>query len=211
MSIAQKIKLLREQKGLTQEELARMIHTTKQSIYKYENGIVTNIPLEKIEQIAKVLETTPAWLMGWADQSTQGDQIPGAASYQPNVRIPVLGRISAGLPLYAEQNIEGYMSIELPDDGEYFALIARGDSMDALGIKDGYTLIVRRQTAVDNGDVAVVLVDGQDATVKRVYVQGDQVTLMPQSSNPMHLPQIYSAANDDIRIQGKVMKVFFNL
>lgn len=211
MSIAQKIKLLRERKGLTQEELARMIHTTKQSIYKYENGIVTNIPLEKIEQIAKVLGTTPAWLMGWADQSTQGGQIPGAAAYQPNVRIPALGRISAGLPLYAEQNIEGYMSIELPDDGEYFALIARGDSMDALGIKDGYTLIVRRQTAVDNGDVAVVLVDGQDATVKRVYVQGDQVTLMPQSSNPMHLPQIYSAANDDIRIQGKVMKVFFNL
>ena len=103
------------------------------------------------------------------------------------------------------------MSIELPDDGEYFALIARGDSMDALGIKDGYTLIVRRQTAVDNGDVAVVLVDGQDATVKRVYVQGDQVTLMPQSSNPTHLPQIYNAMNDDIRIQGKVMKVFFNL
>ncbi len=211
MSIAQKIKLLRERKGLTQEELARLIHTTKQSIYKYENGIVTNIPLEKIEQIAKVLETTPAWLMGWADQSTKRGQIPGAASYHPNVRIPVLGRISAGLPLYAEQNIEGYMSIELPDDGEYFALIARGDSMDALGIKDGYTLIVRRQTAVDNGDVAVVLVDGQDATVKRVYVQGDQVTLMPQSSNPTHLPQIYNAMNDDIRIQGKVMKVFFNL
>lgn len=65
MSIGSKIKSLRKSKKLTQTELANIIGTTKQTIYKYENGIITNIPSDKIEAIAKVLQTTPGELMGW--------------------------------------------------------------------------------------------------------------------------------------------------
>lgn len=67
MKIGSRIKKLREEQSLTQEELAIAVHTTKQTIYKYENGIVTNIPSEKIEKLATALNTTPSYLMGWAD------------------------------------------------------------------------------------------------------------------------------------------------
>ena len=126
-------------------------------------------------------------------------------------RIPILGRISAGLPLYAEQHIEGYTVTDLNGGAEYFALLVSGDSMNAIGINDGYRIIVRRQDEVENGEVAVVMVGDEDATVKRVYFSGTTVTLMPQSTNPEHRPQIYDTATTKIRIIGRVVKVEFLL
>ena len=126
-------------------------------------------------------------------------------------RIPILGRISAGLPLYAEQHIEGYTLTDLNGGAEYFALRVSGDSMNAARIQDGDILIVRRQEEVENGEVAVVMVGDEDATVKRFYATGTTVTLMPQSTNPEHQPQIYDTAKTKIRVIGKVVKVEFTL
>lgn len=67
MAIGKRIKALRENLSITQEELAKRIGTTKQNIYKYENEIVTNIPSDKIESLANILNTTPAYLMGWEE------------------------------------------------------------------------------------------------------------------------------------------------
>lgn len=140
------------------------------------------------------------------------DQLPSdAISYAPTQRIPILGRISAGLPLYAEEQIEGYTYTDLNHGGEYFALRVHGDSMDALGIKEGYLVIVRRQDYVDNGTICVVLVGDNEATMKRFYQDGDTVTLMPQSTNPKHMPQIYNLKHTPIHIIGKVVKVEFTL
>lgn len=136
---------------------------------------------------------------------------PDAISYAPTQRIPILGRISAGLPLYAEEQIEGYTYTDLNHGGEYFALRVHGDSMDALGIKEGYLVIVRRQDYVDNGTICVVLVGDNEATMKRFYQDGDTVTLMPQSTNPNHMPQIYNLKHTPIHIIGKVVKVEFTL
>ena len=126
-------------------------------------------------------------------------------------RIPILGRVSAGLPLYAEQHIEGYTVTDLNGGAEYFALIVRGDSMNAIGICDGYRVLVRRQDEVENGQVAVVMVGDEDATVKRVYATGTTVTLMPQSTNPAHQPQIYDPAKTSVRIIGRVVRVEHDL
>ena len=70
MTLGEKIKKLRIQTGLSQEQLANMLNTTKQAIYKYENGIVTNIPLDKIELLSSILGTTPSYLMGWEEDKT---------------------------------------------------------------------------------------------------------------------------------------------
>lgn len=70
MNIGERIKECRESLGLTQTEVAKKIETTKQTLYKYENNIITNIPSDKIELLAKVLDTTPAYLMGWEDNLT---------------------------------------------------------------------------------------------------------------------------------------------
>lgn len=125
--------------------------------------------------------------------------------------IPILGRISAGLPLYAEQNIEGYTITDLNGGAEYFALRVSGDSMNAIGINDGYLIIVRRQEEVESGEVAVVMVGDDDATVKRFYSTGNTVTLMPQSTNQEHKPQIYNINETKIKVLGKVVKVEFML
>ncbi len=126
-------------------------------------------------------------------------------------RIPILGRISAGLPLYAEQHIEGYTLTDLNGGAEYFALRVSGDSMNAARIQDGDILIVRRQDEVENGEVAVVMVGDDDATVKRFYATGSTVTLMPQSTNPDHQPQIYDTTKTSIRVIGKVVEVKITL
>lgn len=208
MSIGEKIRTAREQKGLTQEELGLRCGTSKQTIFKYENGIITNIPLDRLERIAEVLEVDPVYLTGW------GHKLPtGAIPIDPShfQRIPILGYISAGLPLYAEEHIEGYTYTDLNGGAEYFALRVKGDSMNALGINDGYQIIVRRQEEVENGEVAVVMVGSEDATVKRFYRTDTTVTLMPQSTNPIHQPQIYDLSKTPIKVLGKVVKVEFSL
>lgn len=76
MTIGEKIKMLRESLGLTQEELAKRVGATKQTIFKYENGIITNIPMNKITVLADALGTTPAELMGWAPETSES-YLPG--------------------------------------------------------------------------------------------------------------------------------------
>lgn len=83
--------------------------------------------------------------------------------------------------------------------------------MNAARIQDGDILIVRRQNEVENGEVAVVMVGDDDATVKRFYSTGSTVTLMPQSTNPDHQPQIYDTTKTKIRVIGRVVKVEFTL
>ena len=86
MTIGEKIRDLRTQRGLTLKELAKAAHTSFQNIYKYENGIITNIPLDKIEMIANALEVKPADLLGWADKSSSPNDTNGTAEYREKLR-----------------------------------------------------------------------------------------------------------------------------
>lgn len=127
--------------------------------------------------------------------------------YNPIVhKIPILGYISAGLPIYAEEHIEDYTYTERNGGAEYFALKVKGDSMSAAKINDGDLLIVRRQDMVENGEIAVVIVNEDDATVKRFRKEGDLVQLIPQSYNPDHPLQVYDIKNTHVRVLGKVVE-----
>ena len=169
--------------------------------------------------MAKALNVSEAWLMGH-DVSmkrlplNEGNSECAAAAENdlfphdlPHLqRIPILGQIRAGLPLYADEHIEGYTYTELNGGAEYFGLRVTGDSMNAAHINLGDILIVRRQNTVENGEIAVVLVDNEAATVKRFYQEGHTVTLVPQSNNPDHRPQLYDIRKTPIRILGKVVR-----
>ena len=207
MTTGERIRALRQAAKLSQEELGARIGVQKAAIHKYETGLVVNLKKSTLEKLAQALHTTPAYLLGLEDPGLA----PSAHPYHPTRSIPILGRISAGLPLYAEQNIEGYTFTDLNGGAEYFALRVSGDSMNAMGINDGYLIIVRRQDEVENGEVAVVIVGEEDATVKRFYATGSTVTLMPQSTNPVHQPQIYDLRKTPIKVLGKVVKVEFYL
>lgn len=167
--------------------------------------------IDKIEQMANYFGIRKSDLI---EESKQEDALPsGAFAYDISKlhRIPVLGQIAAGLPLYAEENIEGYTYTDLNGGAEYFALRVKGDSMNALRINEGDIVIVRRQSDVENGEVAVVLIDGDSATLKRFYRTDSAITLMPQSTNAEHQPQVYDPAKTRIDILGKVVKVEFML
>lgn len=94
--------------------------------------------------------------------------------------VPLLGVVTAGLPILAVENIEGYLPWEADED--YFALRVRGDSMIEAGIFDGDKLIVRPQSTADNGEIVVALL-GDEATVKRLKKQGAEIWLMPENPN----------------------------
>lgn len=159
--------------------------------------------IDKIEMLADYFNVLKSDLI----ERTPTNAVPIDFSHLK--RIPILGRIAAGKPIYAEENIEGYTYTDLNGGHEYFGLRVRGDSMDAAGIKDGYVVIVRRQDIVDNGQIAVCLIDGEEATLKRFSRAGDVVTLMPQSTNPVHQALVFDIRRTHVDILGLVVKVEF--
>ena len=167
LSIGKRIKEIRISKNITQDELALKIGTTKQTIYKYENEIVTNIPSQKIELISNALNTTPDYLMGWSDKSTDDlYSIPGINPIPKTYKRPRLGTIACGEPILAEENIETYDDI--PDNIKCdFTLVCKGDSMINARINDGDIVYIKQQSQVDNGEIAAVLIDNE-STLKRV-------------------------------------------
>lgn len=162
--------------------------------------------IDKIEMLSNYFGVMKSDLIE-DKQSLPSNTIPIDFSHLK--RIPILGRIAAGVPIYAEENIEGYTVTELNGGAEYFGLRVHDDSMNAARIFDNDIVIIRRQDIVENGQIAAVLVDNQDATLKRFSRHGDIVTLMPQSTNPANQPFIYNLKETSVKILGLVVQVQF--
>jgi len=206
MSLSQNIRYLRKKHSWSQDALAdKLGYKSYTTIQKWESG-VSEPPLKVLHELANLFHVDINDLANADLESASLMNRPAFQSYNPTHRIPILGRISAGLPLYAEEHIEGYTYTEMNGGAEYFALRVKGDSMNAARIYDGDTLIVRRQDVVENGQIAVVIVNDDEATVKRFYQTGNTITLMPQSTNHTHQPQIYDVKNTNIRVMGLVVK-----
>jgi repressor LexA len=123
------------------------------------------------------------------------------------VMVPVLGRIAAGVPLLAEENYLGSIRVDpsmLPPGGKVFGLVVTGESMIEDGILDGDTLFVRQKEEARNGEIAVVMVDG-DATVKRVYREGGRLRLQPANSA---MEPIWVDSTADVKVIGVAVGVF---
>lgn len=179
MEKGERIRSRREALGMTQTELADALSTTKQNIYKYENGIISNIPSDKIEAMAEILKTTPAYLMGWEEETVLPPNIEPLGSMQ---KIPLVGQIACGTPILAEQNIEDY--VDLPGHIRAdFALTCKGESMIGAGIRSGDIVYIRKQEEVENGQIAAVMVGGDEATLKRVYTKPGVVQLVAENPN----------------------------
>lgn len=182
MSVADNIRIAREKANMTMEELGKVCGTTKQTIYKYENGIITNIPLDRIEQIANVTGVSAASLLGWSEP------LPENIIPMPKMRrIPLLGTIACGTPITAAENYDG--DVDIPDNIHAdFALRCKGDSMINARIFDGDICYIRKQDTVENGQIAAVLID-DEATLKRVRIFDDHIILEPE--NPQYRPLVY--------------------
>lgn len=193
----------------------------KSDLSQYVSG-KTEPGQDKLVILSKALKVSEPWLMGYEVSPEPSKEPPKEpknqrrpelvpVEYNPTHKIPVLGRISAGMPLYAEEHIEGYVYTELNGGNEYFGLRVVGDSMNAARICENDIIIVRRQEQVEDGEIAVVLVGDNDATVKRFHRDGRKITLSPQSYNPAHQVQVYDLKETNIRIIGKVVQVTYSL
>lgn len=192
------LKAARKKKGLTQIEVAKYIGLTQGAYSAWENGHV-KIDSQSLARLAELFGVSMHYLLGEDEDAAQ----PKA------FRIPVLGEVAAGLPMMAEENIVDYEEIDpaMAASGELFGLRIKGSSMEPR-IKEGDVVIVRKQEDVDTGDTAVVLVNGDSATVKRIKKETNGITLVP--NNTAFSPIYYS--NDDIerlpvRIIGKVLEL----
>ena len=197
MTTGERINKRRKKMEMTLEELSKYVGVSRQTLSRYENGII-GIPAGNIELIAKALNTTPAYLMGWEDPSPS-----------QTVKIPVLGSVPAGTPVEAVQDIISYE--EIPEkwqrNGEYFALKISGSSMFP-AICDGDIAIVKKTDEVKNGDTVIAMVNGYEATCKRYKKMGDSMMLLP--NNQDYDPMFYSKQdikNLPVKILGKVVEL----
>lgn len=120
--------------------------------------------------------------------------------------VPVLSKVSAGMPIYAEENIVDYIYLpahEVKPGKEVFGLVVDGDSMNR-EFKQGDIVIIEKDAIVENGEIGVVMINGYNATLKQVKYAGESIILMPMSDNPEHDPQIYNN-QDEVTIIGKVI------
>lgn len=193
------IRKFRIEYGMKQSALAAELNVGQNTISNWETG-KTEPDQKSLKMMAEIFETSIDELLGQTSNL-------GRDGY---IRIPVLGRVAAGIPIDAIEEIIDWedISADMAAGGaEYFGLQIKGDSMEPK-ISDGDIVIVRKQPDVDSGEIAVVLVNGDDATVKRVKKSAAGITLI--SNNPAYDPMFYS--NEDIEklpvaILGRVVEL----
>ena len=196
-TIGQRIKSLREQRDLTQEQLAKVLGVTDGSVSNWENG--TKTPrMGMFQSIADYFGVKVSYLLGneeWFDVFS----IPGIEPPPKTVKKPLLGTIACGEPILAAENIDDY--IDVPQNIHCdFALNCKGDSMIGARIHDGDIVYIRKQPDVENGQIAAILID-DEATLKRVYKHNGQIVL--QAENPAFPPMIISGITlNGVRIIG---------
>lgn len=186
---------------MTQADLARLTGLSRAMISHYVTG--GKYPkIDRIEMMAAKLGVSADWLRGLDVPMHQAKAVPEDAP-----RIPILGTVAAGQPIFAEQNCIGEVYAGCPADDEMFALVIRGDSMSPR-IQDGDIAIVRKQDTAETGDVVIALVNGDEATCKRLQKYPGGIALVP--NNPNYHPMYFSGAEIEslpVRIIGKVVEV----
>lgn len=198
MEMSEKIKFLRMKNKLTLEEVGNKVGVGKSTVRKWESGQIANMRRDKIAKLAEALNTTPAYLMGWEEDTRLA--IPGI-EYPTFHTVPLLGEIACGEPILAQENLEGKVQV---DGGVAcdFALRCKGDSM-APRLLDGDLVFIRQQPSVDNGQIAAVLID-TEATLKHVYVSSSSIQLVAE--NPAYAPIVLTGEDaENARILGKAV------
>ncbi len=196
----EQLKILRKQKGLYQKDVANFLGVDRTTYVKYENG-VSEPDNDTLVKLAELFNVSVDYLLG---RETNDIYASIGAMPVKKIKLPVLGNVACGEPIYANEELDGYVYID-EDIGADFCLHAHGDSMVNARIFDGDTLFVKKQDMVDDGEIAVVLIE-DEATVKRVYYdrENNTITLMPE--NPAYKPMRYNGEElNNIRILGKVI------
>ncbi|MEE0777500.1 MAG: S24 family peptidase [Massilimicrobiota sp.] len=210
MAIGEQIKKYRKLQGLTQKQLSKLMNRSNALIGFWETNDrePSNDDLVKLSKILNVdvniLLGSPPSFSNAETYSTDSEQ----------VLRPILGVVKAGYDLYCEENIEGYKPVDKKKaaGAECFWLRVSGNSMNSVGIFDGALVLVKK-VPVENRQIGVVRVNGDEATIKQIIFNEDTVVLQPRSTDPTIEPLILKKEDFDnnyAEIIGKVIDVSFD-
>lgn len=223
MTVADRIRISREAAAMTQDELAKRAgYKDKTSISKIENS-GDDISLKKVRRIAEALDVEITYLMGWSPNESihiardfakinrinaEEYNKCGMTLLPSAIKAPILGRVAAGVPIEMITDILDTEELDPKSfpEGDYFGLVISGNSMEPK-ISEGDVVIVRQQNDVESGQIAIVTINGEDATCKKVMKYGDH--LMLTSFNPDYKPMQFSKEDVEklpIRILGRVVE-----
>ena len=205
-----RLKILREEKQLNQIDIANFL-TISVPAYSYYENEKRDIPTEILKKLSIFYGVTTDYILGHSNERNSNVQ------YDPNAKVysvPIVGKIRAGEPILAEDNIEGYFPI-LPSmynadsTQDLFCLEVIGDSMNNV-IEEGSYALIRKQDTAENGDIVVALVNGDnEATLKRFeQINNSLVALKPDSTNKDYSVRYIDLATTEFKIIGKIIGKF---
>lgn len=202
------LKYYRINAGLSQSQLAKHLGVASSTISMYEVG-AREPDFEMEEKIADFFNVDLNTLRGKDTEYNNMDALPNWADQIKPVEIrtlPVLGRVACGKPIFTEEERE-YVTIEDAPKNVDFILIAKGDSMINARINDGDYVFIRKQSEVNNGDIAVVIID-DEATLKRVHFDKEKQILQLLPENPAYMPLVFVGDElENVQILGKAIAV----
>ena len=202
MTTNELLKSKRKELNLTMKQVADFVGVSEATVSRWESGNIANMGRDKIALLSQILKITPGAIAGY-------DLYQKELNKKSGIKIPVLGLVRAGIPMDAVEHIIDYEEIseEMARQGEFFALQIKGDSMEPK-ISEGDVVIVRKQPDVESGEIAIVLVNGDEATIKKVQKFNGGINLIPSNS----AYDVMTYTNEQIeklpvRILGKVVEL----
>lgn len=189
------------------KQVADAVGVSEGTVSKWESGNISSMRIDKAAALAKILSIDPRLLLGQSENEYNSEI---EKNERPEFQsVPLIGNVAAGNPRLMYEDILGWEQVDysLAESGRLFALRIGGDSMEP-DIKKGSVAIVRMQETVDNGDVAIVKINGDEATCKRVQKTDGGIMLV--SNNSAYLPMYFNAKemnSKPVSIIGRVMEI----
>lgn len=198
--VSERIKKAIEKCGYSYGEISKRTGIPKASIQRYAVGKIAKIPFEMIQKIAQVTNTSPLYLMGWDNMIVQKE----------DTQIPLYSELCCGRGLFIDNKIEDYISIPeryLNKQKDYFANIAKGDSMEGKDIFNGDTLIFEKTQIIENGQIGSFCINGEEAVCK-IFRRLESGMIILESANPKYDPIIVDVSDECFRVIGVLVAKF---
>ena len=199
------IKTRRKELGITLEDIGNYVGVSKGTVQRWETGSISNMRRDRIKKLSEILKISPDILLG---DAVAEDAVAKENAGTSTVRIPVIGTVAAGIPITAQEDITGWEEVpaEWVKNDTVFALKLKGDSMEPR-MAAGDIVIVKQQCDVENGEIAIVMVDGE-ATCKKLVKHPDGLVLI--SNNAKYAPMFFTLKDieeKNVVVLGRVVEL----
>lgn len=200
MTTGSRLKKLREEKGLSQEEVAKLVGVSREAVTFWETGRTK--PIRKLKELSALYNVSADYILGKSDLPLS-NEVPVSAAVN---RYPIIGTVKCGPDGLAYEYLDGFFTTSDEYSGDIRGFKCKGDSMKGEGINDGDIVLVRIQPDVENGELAVVVINGDEGTLKRIRKDTNYITL--EAANPDYPSRTFAGEKmNEVHIVGRVIEL----